>query len=82
MLDPQQAPSEGHSEGLNRQLLELSALLNADEGRAGFEPRPLREHYATDGLIHCVHLAAGEGARVSAVKEMYPCPGDDETPIS
>lgn len=46
MLDPQQAPSEGHSEGLNRQLLELSALLNADEGRAGFEPRPLREHYA------------------------------------
>lgn len=44
---------------MNQQILEISSVLSADEGLAGFEPRPLREHYATDDLIHCEHLADG-----------------------
>lgn len=52
---------------MNPQILEISSILSVDEGLAGFESNPLREHYATDGLIHCEHLAdEGRHACVSS----------------
>ena len=67
---------------MNQQLLEISSVLSVDQGLAGFEPRPSREHYATDDLIHCVHLADREGKHVSAVKETNTCSGAVVIPIS
>lgn len=44
---------------MNQQIPAISLVLSVDEGLAGFEPRPLREHYATDDLLPCEHLADG-----------------------
>lgn len=57
-------------------------MLSVNEGLAGFEPRPLREHYVADDLILCVQSADGEGVHVLAVKEMYAFSGADVTLIS
>lgn len=58
-LTPRRFPISTGNEGMNQQILEISSVLSVDEGLAGFEPRPLREHYARDDLIHCEHLADG-----------------------
>lgn len=51
---------------MNPQILQRSSELSVDEGLAGFESSPLREHYATDSLIHCEHSAdEGKHACVS-----------------
>lgn len=63
------------NEGMNQQIIEISSVLGVDEGLAGFEPRPLRKHYATDDLITVNIWLMGPGRPVSAVKGMRPCPG-------
>lgn len=52
---------------MNQQILEIPLVLRPDKGLEGFEAGPLGEHYATDDLIHCEHLAdAGRHVCVSS----------------
>lgn len=54
-------------------------MLRVDKGLAGFEARPLREHYATDDLIHCERSADGGRHACVSSKGNVPllrCPCD------
>lgn len=59
---------------MNQQIIEVSSVLSVDEGLAGFEPRPLRKHYATDDLIHWEHLADGVWHACVSSKGNVPLP--------